>query len=272
MAEPPRSKSNRDVLRVVGEEMHDRLNAVRQLVKEERYDAATAEFVWLWENMDRIDPGMQGVRVSFMADDIKQLIVEHPPARQRFTDIRDRTGMLASADIASGARLRFDWIVLNEILSEPDRTLAWFDGVTEDDRHSTLLDSVGSRLIPLLKSHHRFRDIGRIYKDPVATLVEAHRAFQPPPHIAADPYPDPDPNLGPDLQRLMKQMLRTILDDLPHEVIEDAALMVTCLLAADRSAEAEAVEREARRLDPSDAMRSALQKARWKWMELRGQG
>jgi hypothetical protein len=38
--------------------------------------------------------------------------------------------------------------------------------------------------------------------------------------------------------------------------------MVTCLLAAGRAVDADAVEREARRLDPSEAMRAALEKAR----------
>jgi hypothetical protein len=38
--------------------------------------------------------------------------------------------------------------------------------------------------------------------------------------------------------------------------------VVKCLLAAGRSVDAEAVEREARRIDPSEEMRAALEKAR----------
>jgi hypothetical protein len=254
----------------MGEEMHDRLNAAEELVKAERYDEATEEFVWLWENIARVDPGMDGVRVSFMAKDIEELIGKHVPARQRFSEIRDRVAQLADANIERSRRPRFDWIVLNEVLSDPDRTLAWFDAVKDDARYASVLDSAASCLIPLLHEHQRFRDIGRIYKDPVGMLVKTHGAFQPPPHLAADPYPEPNPKLGPDAQRLMRTMLQELLAGLSTSVIEEAALMVTCLLAADRPADAEAVEREARRLDPSNAMRVALQKARWQWMELRG--
>ena len=244
--------------------MQDRLSAAEALVKEGTYDEATREFEWLWDNMARIDPGMSGVRVSFMAKSIEGLVGKHPQARQRFTEIRDLTGSLADADLPSGARRRFDWIVLNEILSEKERTLVWFDAVKDDERYATVLDKVSSRLIPLLESHDRFRDIGRIYKNPVARLVENHHSFQPPPEIAADPYPNPDPELNPKMQGIMRQMLEKILHDLTHHVVEDASLMVKCLLAAGRTADADAVEREARRLDPSEKMRAALEKARGK--------
>lgn len=248
----------------MGDEVRDRLNAAEELLKLGKYDEAMPEFEWLWENMERIEPSMSGVRVSFMARNIEKLVQEHPPARSRFGEIRDRSARLAATDLDTTAGLRFDWIVLNGILSEPEKTLTWFDSVKDDERYATVLDRVASRLVPLLKSHNRFRDIGRIYKDPVAKLAKTNRNFAPPPHIAADPYPDPDPDLSPDLQGLMRQMLQKLLDDLPKHVIEEAALMVTCLLAAGRTADADAVEREARRLDPSEAMRAALQKARGK--------
>src|SRR5215510_8243216 len=105
--------------------MGERLSAAEEMVKEGRYDEATAEFEWLWDNMERIEPGMEGVRVSFMPKSIEELVGKHPPGRQRFSEIRDRTAMRAGAHIESSGRWRFDWIVLNEILSEPERTLAW---------------------------------------------------------------------------------------------------------------------------------------------------
>ena len=55
--------------------------------------------------------------------------------------------------------------------------------------------------------------------------------------------------------------MQTLLDRLPKKIIEEATLILTCLLAAGRIAEADAVEREACRLDPSEAMRAALQKS-----------
>jgi hypothetical protein len=245
------------------QDMRQRLAAARELVNQGKHDEATAEFEWLWENMVRIQPGMSGVRISFMARNIAELIGKHPPARRRFTEIRDRSAMLAESDLTT-ARLRHDWIVLNEILGEQERTLAWFDGVKDDGRYATVLDEVTSVLVRLLESHQRFREIGHLYKDPVATFVETYRNFRIPPECAADPDPDPDPDVRPTIESVTRQILRRVLDDLPKHVIAEAALMVTCLLAAGRTADADAVEREARRLDPSEAMRAALEKARGK--------
>jgi hypothetical protein len=237
--------------------MSSRLDAAEELSKAGRCDEATTEFVWLWENIDRVEPSMEGVRVSFMANQIRVLVDRHEAARVRFAGIRDRTASLADADLTT-ARLRFDWIVLNEILSEPERTLAWLDAVKGDERYAFVLDRCASRLIKLLAERGRFADIGRLYKDPVSTLAEQHRARLPPPHITADPGPDVPERIRP----IMQQLLQMLLDGLPKQVIEDAALMVKCLLAAGRTADAAAVETEARRIDPSEEMRVALEAAR----------
>lgn len=240
--------------------MRDRLGAARDLLREGRHEEATAEFEWLWDNIDRIEPDMSGVRVSFMAKTIEDLVGKHLPARQRFTEIRDRTAMLAGTALTGAAGLRFDWIVLNEILGENERTLAWFDSVKDDERHGSLLDRVASRLIPHLQSRGRLADIGRLYKDPVATLVRNHIAFQPPSNVDTEPSADLPPQLHP----IMRQLLEMLLDELPNHVREDAALMVASLFAAGRMADADAVEREALLLDPSETMRAGLQKARGK--------
>jgi hypothetical protein len=241
----------------MSDEMSRRLDAARELSKAGRHDEATAEFVWLWENIDRVDPGMEGVRVSFMAKNIRELVDKHEAARVRFVAIRDRAASLADIDLTT-ARLRFDWIVLNEILSEPERTLAWFDGVKNDERYALVLDRCAHRLVDLLEERGRFGDIGQLYRDPVATLVKQHRARLPPPHITAEPDPDVPEKIQPHMRKIMQMLL----DHLPKQVIEDAALMVKCLLAAGRPAEAVAVEHEARRIDPSEEMRAALERAR----------
>jgi hypothetical protein len=241
----------------MGDDMSRRLNAAEELSKAGRHEEATSEFVWLWENIDRVEPAMDGVRVSFMANEIRELVAKHEAARERFAAIRDRAESLADVDLKT-ARLRFDWIVLNEILSEPEKTLAWFDGVKDDERYAFVLDRCSFRLLKVLKERERFSDIGRLYRDPVATLVEQHRARLPPPNITAEPPPDVPEKIRPH----MRKILQMLLDGLPKEVIDDAAFMVKCLLAAGRSTEADTVEREARRIDPSDEMRLALDKAR----------
>jgi hypothetical protein len=237
--------------------MGRRLDAAEDLLDAGRDDEATAAFVWLWENIDRIEPAMDGVRVSFMAETIRTLVGRHEAARAQFVLIRDRTASLADVDLTT-ARRRFDWIVLNEILSEPERTLAWFDEVKNDGRYTTVLDRCASRLVKLLEAQGRFADIGRMYQDPVATLLERHGNYQPPPNVSTEPSPEVSDKVRP----LMRQMLQSILAGMSRRVVRDAELMVKCLIAADRKADADAVDREARRIDPSDEMRAALERAR----------
>ena len=237
--------------------MSERLNAAREMLKQGKFEDATLEFEWLWENIDRVDPGMGGVRASFMADNIRELVDKHDAARVRFAGIRDRAAALADVDLTM-ARRRSDWIVLNDVLSEPERTLAWFDEVKNDDRYAFVIDRCSYPLIELLKKRGSFVDIGGLYRDPVATLVKYHHALLPPPNVTAEPGPDVPENVRPHMRRIMQMLL----DDLPKQVIEDASFMVKCLLAAGRAGDANAVEREARRIDPSEEMRAALEKAR----------
>ena len=103
--------------------MQSRVNGAMKLANQGKHDEAAAEFEWLWDNMANIEPDMYGVRISLLASSIRRLIGKHQPTHLRFTHIRDRTAMLADTALAS-VRVRLDWIVLNEILGEQERTLA----------------------------------------------------------------------------------------------------------------------------------------------------
>jgi thiol-disulfide isomerase/thioredoxin len=233
-------------------DMHGRLNVAQALLRGGRYDEATDELAWLWGNIARVEPGMDGVRVSFMAGDIEQLVGEHPPARDRFTEIRDRTTALADAGAAAALQARLDWMVLNEILGDPDRTAHWFDGVKDDPEYAPLLEQVAHRLIPLLRARDRLEDIGRLYKDPVAHLVRNHQMTQPPSGVAA----------GPEVpEGVPADVLDKIRGMLAQRFREDAALLLASLRAAGRDTDASAVEREALRLDTSAEMVTALRDA-----------
>ena len=238
-------------MRSFDDDMHQRLSAAEDLIGEGKHDEATAALLWLWDNMAEMAPSMAGVRVSFMAHTIAELVRAHRPARQRFSEIRDRAARLAEGDDRHCARWRSDWIVLNEILLDDDRTLAWFDGVKGDATQAVVVDKLGQRLLPLLKARGRLSDIGRLFHDPVARLLEEHACFQPPPGFT----PEPPSNLPDHLLDLMWQSLENAFRS-------DAALLVSGLLVAGRSHDADAVDREARRLDPSDAMAAGLEKAR----------
>jgi hypothetical protein len=71
------------------DDVKERLALARRLAQDRDYEAATAEFVWLWQNMLAIRPSMFGVRHSFLVDDLAALVKAHAPARTAFTALRD---------------------------------------------------------------------------------------------------------------------------------------------------------------------------------------
>jgi thiol-disulfide isomerase/thioredoxin len=230
-------------------DMNGRLSFARTLLHAGQQDEATDHYVWLWHNMARVEPAMAGVRVSFMAGDIEALAAAHPPARERFARIRDE--LAAAADAGSAGDARLDWIVLNKALSEEDRTIAWFDAAKDDPSAAPALARASHHLVDLLRQRKRWADIGRIYADPVAEIARNHEISKPPGLEALEPA--------------MRDQVRIMLSKLFRD---GAALLYGCLRAAGRGAEAEAVEREAERLDPSDEMKTALVAARTEYVSV----
>src|SRR5262249_52928210 len=82
-------------------DMHGRLSYARALLNERRYREAADHYLWLWENMERIEPDMSGVRVSFMAGEMERLAAEDAPARERLGALRDQAAAAAGADRSS---------------------------------------------------------------------------------------------------------------------------------------------------------------------------
>jgi hypothetical protein len=134
-------------------------------------------------------------------------------------------------------------MVLNGLLGEDDLTVAWFDGI-KDDPAVPIAAPCGHHLVGLLGERKRWADIGHLYTDPLRELANHHRMCEPPPD---DEIP---PEMLAPLKTLMAQQFR-----------DAAALLSRCLRAAGRVTEADALEREAVRLDPSDEMKQGLAEA-----------
>ncbi|HEV8167296.1 MAG TPA: thioredoxin family protein, partial [Actinomycetota bacterium] len=148
-------------------DMQGRLRVAQALLHARRLDEAASEYVWLWHNIARVEPGMLGVRVSFMAGAIATLVEQHDGARAQFTALRDGAEAQAGRDRAD-RDARFDWLVLNEVLGDDERTVAWFDAVKHDPSQADVVEHAAHRLVPKLEERERWADIGRIYRDPLA--------------------------------------------------------------------------------------------------------
>ena len=134
-------------------------------------------------------------------------------------------------------------MVLNGLLGQDDRTVAWYETV-KDDPAQPIVAGCAHHLVGLLGERKRWADIGRLYADPLRELANHHRMSEPPPDVEIPPE-----MLAP-LKTMMAQQFR-----------DAAALLSGCLRAAGRGPEADALEREAVRLDPSDEMKQGLAEA-----------
>ena len=128
-------------------------------------DKATDEYLWLWNNMNEHEPAMMGVRVSFMAEDLRLLCIAHKPALEAFAKIRDaHENDFENGDTEWDSLL--DWIVLNEITREPERTIAWIDRNLDSDSGLRTLRRLDHKVEPILFEQGRWADAAKICEDP----------------------------------------------------------------------------------------------------------
>jgi hypothetical protein len=186
-------------------------------------EEALSHYDWLWQHMAEVDPGMAGVRISFMAGKVGELCEQLPAARARFIKHRDAAAAAASTADDPGIRTCVDFVVLNKALREPERSLAWLDGLSADQR-TALPDSVVDLwLVPLLLKRERWADAGALIRDPLEELGR-------------------------------RETYAGITGGLCRQVAE----LHRCLLAAGRDEDAAAVRDAALRIEDSPAMRNAL--------------
>lgn len=219
--------------------MQDRMANARNLVDRKQYAEATTEYVWLWNNIVRQEPAMTGVRGSFLASDIKRLTQLHRPARAEFVKIRDAAEARLKGEGKAWNDLD-DWIVLNELLGQTDKTLEWFDRVKNDPEAQRTIERYSFRLERLLEESGRLGDLGRLLKDPVGQFRVKHdmRKWMPP---AADE----------EMRRRMEEAHAEMMRD-------DAATTYAALLLAGREETAAEMAAEAMKRDDSSKMRVEL--------------
>ena len=224
------------------DDMHARMALARQLLDAARLDEATNEYVWLWEHMLERQPSMYGVRLSYLARDLTELIAQHPPARGALERLRAQVAPSAVGQPEQEPLV--DWFTLNSVLGENSASLAWFDAahakLVVDERLATTLE----RLVgPMLVEAGRWADLGALYKTPLVTLARASSMMK---ELTTGPA-SKIPEMAEQMREFAVKSLR-----------EKAAELVRALLAAGRTDDAKAVREEAQRLDSSEEMASAL--------------
>jgi hypothetical protein len=136
--------------------------------------------------------------------------------------------------------------VLNKVLGDDDRTIAWFDEVKDDPALATVVEGLSVFLEELLKVRGRWADLGRIVRDPLATLDLRHSI------VRHTDMPMMRRRLGDEAFAQMRATTAALFR-------RSATELVTSLRAAGRNDDAAAVRDKALTLDPSDEMKKALE-------------
>jgi thioredoxin 1 len=221
-----------------------KMELARALLNKGDYSAAADEYVWLWQNILKHQPSMYGVRLSFMAGEMERAASKDADARKKFLTLRGEAwaaldGANAKPDHA------VDWVVLNRVVGEKDKTLEWYGTVKGDAKKRPLVERVARDLRILLIEKNRWAEAGALYTDPLQALETAE-------FIRSS---TPAPAVPPDLD---EQTAKRIADLANRGLREEAGTIYAAVLAAGRDAEAAKVAAEARKLDPSQEMLAAL--------------
>lgn len=141
-----------------------RFELAKQLLDTGAYEPATEHYVWLWDNKQRHSRAMGGTIGFFIARGSQQLVEEHEPSKQAFVRVRD--AVEARLNEHKGRDFdRADWVELNEIVGDDDRTLAWFDRVKNNPTKRQEIEQATYKLEQLLEEKERWADRGKLIGD-----------------------------------------------------------------------------------------------------------
>lgn len=152
-----------------------RYELAAHLMQMDLYDEATEHYVWLWEQLPNRNAAMAHMRNGLVAEEMQEVAELHAPARERFEALRDGLEQRLR-DGAANHRDLEDWLVLNGVVGDLPRTLAWFDRVKHRDDAGRTFERVVHHLEDILIEEHRWADVALLYPDPVQTL---HRQAEP---------------------------------------------------------------------------------------------
>jgi len=224
-----RGETSLDIARAAVRDKPDdvkaRLSFAQMLVERNELDEATAEYEKLWTSMDGA-PAIAMMKYGFVGAQISQLVGRHPGAREAFTRVRNATDI--------GTR---DWVTLNQILGETDRTLSWYEGVRDQVQPETELAAlVDGAVIPLLVEKERWADAGRAFSSPVK-LVEVIIARK---KLAAERTAS-----------LPADQAKQVVEMIDKMNAQEISVLRRALDAAGRDEELRAVDELAKNADPS---------------------
>jgi hypothetical protein len=194
-------------------EIKARAKLARELCQTEDFSAATEQYLWLWEHGAGNDGSL--LLVPYMS----MVAQSYPPAKKSFSELRDQ---------AENTN-RLDWLTLNAVVGQDNKTLDWFDQVKTSNSPTPPWQGGESKLERVLVTNGRWADIAIIYKDPLAALKADH-----------------------DKEEALKGIVKR--DVFPYR----AGALYAAFLAAGNDAVAEKIAADSLQLDDTPQTRKAL--------------
>lgn len=161
-------------------DMQARLSLARDLINQRKLDDATDEFVWLWNHMLEHQPSMHGVRLSFMASDMKRLAEAHAPAKKAFTELRDALTPAVNGENPQREQVA-DWMELCKIVGDDAVVMDWFPKALDNRIARSLLERSWHELFAIFAQNNRAGELIKLFPDPMA---EADRQIKRLDHMA----------------------------------------------------------------------------------------
>jgi len=206
----------------------EHMGKARQFQASNNNADALTEYLWLWDNVPQNDPQLGSLRISLVPSEIKRLLSAYPEGKAKIQEMRDA---------ADKANKRHDWMLLNGMPDENNKTLAWFDQTKSDASQRDSLRSFTPLLEPILFSNLRWADAATyLYPDPMKRIAEYFKSAQ------DMKKPRPDTEFAKDF------------DPFPNMVM----LLYGSYVGANRDTEAKLIADECIRLDDTQTMKDVL--------------
>ncbi|MGP1273696.1 MAG: thioredoxin family protein [Phycisphaerales bacterium] len=151
--------------------VRQKLDAANDLLRDERYDEATDAYAELWDTMLDEDPAFYGVRLSYMVTSMTFLAEFHPPALERFTELRDREDAKLRAGEVDWDTLA-DWVHLNGVIGDEASTMRWVERIAARDNAGRTLARFNDEITEQATEIGRWDIVALAVPDPVATARE----------------------------------------------------------------------------------------------------
>lgn len=207
-----------------------RFGEVQENMKSGKYAEALTDLLWLWKNAEGGEGPLKMMRFSLLPASMHKLLSVYPEAKPKLEELRDS---------AEKSGKRNEWAILNGVLGDDAKTLAWFDKAKLDPAGRAEIEKSEKALAPVIFSSQRYADAAQfLYPDAIAKVNEQYKRCQ------KLKNPGPDTEVAKDF------------NPFPNSIV----LVYAAYLGAGRADDVAKIKAECIKLDASPQMKEVLEK------------